>query len=253
MPIGSSRAPCQRMAPGPQRRAAETGSARRCRVRCAGPSALMPQRCALASLASRNTSLRVCRSKMPRRFTQGPRLVETVTSGLVVMMCSASSFKLALPAADLGQDVAEARLRGHPPPGQPAAPAATAGTGTGSARSESRPAGRQLLGERAGRRGSACSSLPAASRPSKRSHSWPGRMRIAARNISICSLRHQAGVVVLVAGERQAHALDGVGDEAGRLVARGGGGAEVSRSAFRCRGRRDWSSAPPARRRTADR
>ena len=52
----------------------------------------IPQRCALASFASRNTSLRVWRSKMPRRFTQGPRLVDTVTSGDVVTICSASAF-----------------------------------------------------------------------------------------------------------------------------------------------------------------
>ena len=51
-------------------------------------------------------------------------------------------------------------------------------------------------------------------------------MPISWRNSSICSLRHQPGVVVLVAGERQAHALDGVGDETGRLVALGIGGAQ---------------------------
>ena len=37
---------------------------------------------------------------------------------------------------------------------------------------------------------------------------------------SICSGAHQPGVVVLVAGERQAVALDRVGDEAGRRVVR---------------------------------
>ena len=40
-------------------------------------------------------------------------------------------------------------------------------------------------------------------------------------------LGHQAGMVVLVPREGQAHALDGVGDEAGRLVAGGGGEAEL--------------------------
>ena len=51
-------------------------------------------------------------------------------------------------------------------------------------------------------------------------------MPISARNCSICSLRHQPGMVVLVAGEGQAHALDRVGDETGRLIAVGIGGAE---------------------------
>ena len=40
-------------------------------------------------------------------------------------------------------------------------------------------------------------------------------------------LGHQPGVVVLVAGERQAHALDGVGDETGRLIAIGLGTQRV--------------------------
>jgi len=51
------------------------------------PSGVMPQRCALASLASRNTSCG-CAVEHPRRFTHGPRLVETATSGLVVTMCA---------------------------------------------------------------------------------------------------------------------------------------------------------------------
>ena len=39
-------------------------------------------------------------------------------------------------------------------------------------------------------------------------------------------LRHQPGVIVLMPGEGQAHALDGIGDEAGGLIARSILGAE---------------------------
>jgi len=44
---------------------------------------------------SRKMSAGSARSKMPRRLTQGPRLVETVTSGEVVTMRSASAVSLA--------------------------------------------------------------------------------------------------------------------------------------------------------------
>ena len=58
-------------------------------------------------------------------------------------------------------------------------------------------------------------------RPSKRSHSWPGRMfMIVAQRIDL-GAGHLAGVIVLVAGERRAPALDGVGDEDGGRVAAG--------------------------------
>ena len=39
-------------------------------------------------------------------------------------------------------------------------------------------------------------------------------------------LRHQPGVIILMPGEGQAHALDGIGDEAGGLIARSILGAE---------------------------
>ena len=58
------------------------------------------------------------------------------------------------------------------------------------------------------------------SRPAKRSHSLPSaiRMRLLERRHLV--RRHQPGVIVLVAGERQAEALDRVGDEAVRPVVR---------------------------------
>ncbi len=71
-----------------------------------------------ASLESRNTSLRVWRSKMPRRFTHGPRLVETVTSGLVVMMCAASSFSSPCPRPISARMSPKPALRGHLAPGR---------------------------------------------------------------------------------------------------------------------------------------
>ena len=61
--------------------------------------------------------------------------------------------------------------------------------------------------------------------------------------------RHQAGMVVLVALERQADALDGVGDEADRAVVIDG--FEGLAACSPCRGRRDWTSAPAVRRRCA--
>ena len=214
-------------------------------------SATCPSAARCASLASRNTSLRVCRSKMPRRFTQGPRLVETVTSGLVVTMCAASSFSSPCPRPISARMSPKPRLRGHLAPGQLRR--------------------RQRRRHRHHRRASA-RALPA-------SAAWrTGRRRGTPRNSASGTIQaleqvpfvagpdahvgaehlhlllgHQAGMVVLVAGERQAHALDRVGDEAGRLVAVGVGGAQASRSASRCRGRRDWSSARPARRPTAGR
>ena len=63
--------------------------------------------------------------------------------------------------------------------------------------------------------------------------------------------RHQAGMIVLVAGHRQAEALDGVADEADRPVVIDR--RRRPRAATADRGRRDCSSAAPARRRSASR
>ena len=50
------------------------------------------------------------------------------------------------------------------------------------------------------------------------SHSSPSAMPIASRRAAIWRRVHQAGMIVLVAGEGQAEALDRVGDEQGRHV-----------------------------------
>ena len=217
------------------------------------PCGDMPQRWAEASLASRNTSLRVCRSKMPRRFTQGPRLVDTVTSGLVVMMCVGEFLQLALAAARSRPGCRRTRP-GWTSCGPPSSASAAPPAPERSARSSARPSGGQFRRRTARRRGIR-RKFVSERRPGPRTGPTHGRAgcRMSVRNCLHLLLGHQAGVVVLVAGERQAHALDGVGDEAGRLVAVGLGGAQSARSGFRCRGRPDWSSARPVRRRTADR
>ena len=55
-------------------------------------------------------------------------------------------------------------------------------------------------------------------RPSNRSHSWPGRMLIAPRNVSICAGVIRPAWLSLWPAKRQAEALDRVGDEADRPV-----------------------------------
>ena len=147
----------------------------------------MPQRCAEASLASRNTSLRVCRSKMPRRFTQGPRLVETVTSGLVVTMCGGQ-----LLAARPGRGRSRRGCR-RTPPGWTSCRPAFSGIGSAAGTAIDRRGQRAALGASAARRTGRrrrkrLQLLGRASSPSNRSHSWPARMPISARNASICSL-----------------------------------------------------------------
>ena len=95
-------------ATGRRRRAAGTGSSRRCRVRYAG----RPARSAISAPRARARRGRyrqaTVRANRPRRLTQGPRLVETVTSGEVVTMRSPSGcFSL----GDLIEDLAEGGLR----------------------------------------------------------------------------------------------------------------------------------------------
>jgi hypothetical protein len=54
-------------------------------------------------LSSRKASARSARSKIPRRLTQCPRLVETVTSGEVVTICPASADPPAVPPRGLAR------------------------------------------------------------------------------------------------------------------------------------------------------
>ena len=147
------------------------------------------------------------RANSPRRFTQGPRLVETVTSGEVVTMrCG----EVAVAAADLVEQRAEAGLRRH----------------------------RRLDGDRqsfrhvdrwrvetprlaGGERHAVEEALQFVRRQRQAFElvpfvAGPHAHRLA-ENLHL-RRRHQAGVIVLVAGDRQAEALDGVADEAGRPV-----------------------------------
>ena len=160
----------------------------------------------------------VWRSNTPRRFTQGPRLVETVTSGLVVTMCLASSAHSPSPRP------ISARM--SPKPFWVAylrpldfGPGSFSGT-RHQGGVELAALGGELLGEgravddgleRLGREVEPLGRVPLVVGPdphlfAEAVHLVPG---------------HHARVVVLMTGERQAHALDGVGDEAGGLVAHG--------------------------------
>ena len=145
-------------------------------------------------------SLACSRANNLRLLTQPPRLVETVTSGEVVTMRSASG----VAAPDLGQDQAEALLGGHQAfafgwgrlsgigcGGASIAPFAAARTARSSERL------RSLRRLEAGPR--TC--------PIHASRAW-----LAARNVAICA-GHQAGVIVLVTWQRQAEAFHRIGDE----------------------------------------
>ena len=171
------------------------------------PSGDMPQRWAETTFCSWNTSARPWRSKMPRRFTQPPRLVETVTSGEVVTMRSASmSSRLA----------SSPRMRPKPSWVDMVSARATssaAGTGMRAASKRRRPLGReghvgqegaQLVGQVV----EAGEGLPLPAL----GHALAGLERGHLVRV------HQPGMVVLVAGEGQAEALDGVGDEHRRHV-----------------------------------
>ena len=202
----------------------------------------MAQRWVEAMAASRNWSARASRAKRPRWFTKPPRLVETVTSGEVVTMASASgppararSLRI-LPNATWVDCRPLGRGKGGAGPGP-----ATRG---GGAAAFSR-------GERTWRRGRPDSPRPSRGRPAKGSHSSPAGTPIRAWKAAIWVVGHQAGVVVLVALERQAEALDGVDDEElGPLVAPRRG---RRRAGGPGRGRRGWSSARPGPRRRSGR
>ena len=156
-----------------------------------------------------NVSAIFSRANRPRRFTHGPRLVETVTSGDVVTMRFAKSLS---PRPISLRMCAEAGLRRHRrldrdrqarPAPRHAAPRAGARSSRRTARGRETPAARP----------------PASSGP--RTCPIHGRRARSStsRNVVHLRRRHQAGVVVLVAGDRQAEALHRVADEAGRLVA----------------------------------
>ena len=186
-------------------------------------------------------SAMLSRANRPRRLTHGPRLVETVTSGEVVTMRSASAV---IAARQLVEQRAEAELRRH-------------------LRLDRH---RELVGHRNARRLQAARAaarerhlveeglhLLRARRAGPRTGPirGPGECSSAARKALHLRRRHQAGVIVLVAGDRQAEALHRVADEAGRPVVIDA--AEGLERSTADRGRRDCSSAAPARRRSAAR
>ena len=153
-------------------------------------------------------SAMLSRANSPRRLTQGPRLVETVTSGDVVTMRCANSLS---PRPISLRMRAEAGLRRH-----------HRLDGDGKL-IRHRDARRLQAALAACARTARVRGIPAAARrasaaPRTYPIRGPGRMFIACAERFHLRRRHQAGMVVLVAGERQAEALDGVGDEAGRPV-----------------------------------
>ena len=130
----------------------------------------------------------------------------------------------ALPATDLGQDLAEGLLGGKLAP----LPRPRRGEGGGhmdGGRGQAPPGGGERSGEGHGGEEGAQFLL----RDAQPLEQVPFMARAdahgGAEGLHLL-LRHQPGMVVLVAGEGQAHALDRVGDEAGRLVAFGVLGAE---------------------------
>ncbi len=143
----------------------------------------------------------------PRRLTQGPRLVETVTSGEVVTMRAASS---EVCRAELVEQRTEAGLRRH------------------LGRDRDRQLGRH--------RELACARRLLGARPER--HPVEKSLQVRRRHVEPFELvpfaartdahrgaeyfhlgrRHEARMVVLVARKRQAVALDGVADEADRPV-----------------------------------
>ncbi len=148
------------------------------------------------------------RANRPRRLTQAPRLVETVTSGEVVTMRSA--------IADLPRP---SSLSSAP---KPACVDVTGWLGDRQFRRAPRCAPRRWRRPSAANgtrsRNVSSSAAGATPSPSKRVPFVAGAdVHRAAERVHL-RRRHQPGVVVLVAGERQAEALDRVGDEADRPV-----------------------------------
>ena len=206
VPIGNSRAPNS---------GADRPSAASCRNRLlsAMPSSMccpcgdIAQRCAETTFSSRNVSARSARSKMPRRLTQGPRLVDTVTSGEVVTIRRANSLSPAAMSPSSRPNASCVDCR------SPRGTGRLAGTGTAAARCRAR----QGAGERRPieKRGEPLSGDVEAGeavplRPLRHRHAVPERGHL----VEV----HQPGMIVLVAGERQSEAFDRVGDKAGRPV-----------------------------------
>jgi len=115
------------------------------------------------------------RANRPRRFTHGPRLVETVTSGdVVTIRCANSSSPRPISLRMAPKPVCVA-ITGW------TATLSVSGTGmAGAVRRRSPPDANGTLSRKA------CNAL-ALSRPSNLSHSWPGRTFILARKVSICA------------------------------------------------------------------
>ncbi len=89
----------------------EQSSSRRCRARYAGRWAKTPNCRSTGCVRVLKVSASSSRANRPRRLTQGPRLVETVTSGEMVTMRSARSPARARKRVE---QRAEPRLRGDP-------------------------------------------------------------------------------------------------------------------------------------------
>ena len=133
-------------------------------------------------------------------------------------------FQPALAAADFGQHFAKAGLRRAFPPGHVRG---GQGRGNGDRRRGQRPAFRR---KRAGERHPVqqCLHLCRVGRQPLELVPFMARANahFGAEQFDLF-LRHQPGMVILMPGERQPHAFDGVGDKAGRLVARRVGDAEL--------------------------
>ncbi len=131
--------------------------------------------CADGMRSSRKVSAISPVENSPRRFTQGPRLVETVTSGEVVTICAASglsdfaSASISRPNAICVETAASAGvlsgIEGSFAAGSGAAPAALNGTASRNA----------------------CRSAAGRPSPSNGSHSWPARTPIRVWNSAICA------------------------------------------------------------------
>ena len=160
---------------GRPRRASGTGCSRRCRARYAGLCCWPHHFCADAIFALAKTSGISLRRNRPRWLTQAPRLVETVTSGEVVTIRSASS----PPAFDRSS-----RMRPNAAWVDCSSPAGAGIAGTGDRAEGCGRASRarcRLRSISASTPGRALSPTP-----SSGSHSWPSRTPIASRSAAIC-------------------------------------------------------------------
>ena len=123
-----------------------------------------------------NVSASASRANSPRRFTQGPRLVETVTSGDAVTMRLANSssprpISLRMAPKPVCVDITGCTVT-----------ASVSGTAMGGVfcwRSAACARGTPLR--------NSCRRSGGIGMPSNLSHSWPGRTLLAARNVSICA------------------------------------------------------------------